>query len=220
MRIIITAVLYLGLLLSFSACQRKPTGTTDTYQSGYDAGYQEGYVAGKSKEDNIIPNNTDVTESPAQEIVKSEFDRTNPAPIGTEQTITDEYQGYTVSININNVTRGDDAWVLVSSVNEFNEAPPEGQEYIVVNATITALSASGDASFTISGYIDFSAFSSTNVQYESPLIVDPEPSLSGDIYEGGSLTGNVTFLVNKSDTAPKLAYLREYDGSGGLWYTL
>ena len=162
------------------------------------------------------------TEPPSIETDTPEpgYSRMNPAPIGVEQIITDSYNGYDVSAKINSVTRGADALTLVTQANQFNESPGEGEEYIVVNATITALSASSDTAFSVYSYLDFSAFSSTNSQYEMPSVVDPEPELSGDFFEGGSITGNITLKVRTDDPAPKLVYLRDFDGSGGIWFSL
>jgi hypothetical protein len=162
------------------------------------------------------------TEPPAADIRTPEpgYDRLKPAPIGVEQTITDSYKGYKISVKINSATRGEDAWKMISEANQFNESPDEGEEYIVVSATVTALSGSKDAAYAVNSYWDFNAFSSTNTQYEMPLIVDPKPELSGDIYEGGSITGNFTLKVRTDDPAPKIAYLRDYDGSGGIWFSL
>ena len=218
MKLLFTFIIYLCLIASFSACQKQPAEDPDPYQTGYDAGYKEGYTSGWQDEDES-PQDTQPAQSPEASPEESPgYGRTNPAPVGTEQTI--KKNGYTISVKINSVTRGEEAWNMVTAANQFNDAPPENMEYVVVNATVTALASETDASITVYGYGDFTAFSSSNAEYDSPIVVDPEPALEGDIYEGGSLTGNVTFAVSKEDPAPKIVYLRNYDGSGGLWFSL
>lgn len=221
MKLLFTFLIYFCLALTLSGCQRDTAQEPDPYQTGYDAGYQEGYNSGQDQKND---ENSPAAESPrptrAPEKTAPEYGRTNPAPVGTEQTIKADYEGYTVSVTINSIARGQEAWEMVSAANQFNDAPPENMEYLVVNATVTALAADTDASLSIYGYSDFTAFSSSNAEYETPIVVDPEPALEGDIYEGGSITGYITFAVNKDDAAPKMVYLRQFDGSGGIWFSL
>ncbi|MEL4106624.1 stalk domain-containing protein [Oscillospiraceae bacterium WX1] len=146
------------------------------------------------------------------------YNRTNPAPIGTEQTITTS-SGYTVSVKINNIVRGSQAWQLIQQANMFNGAPSEGYEYIVVNATVSAKTSTKDTAYVVS-YYDFDSFSKSNTEYTSSFVVPPDPILSGDIYPGGSFTGNFVVMVKTDDPQPKTAYCRSYDGSGGLWFAL
>lgn len=217
MKLLLTFIIYLCLVVSFSACQKKAVENPDPYQTGYEAGYKEGYTSRQN--DDEKPQDTLPAQSPeASPNETPGYGRTNPAPLGAEQTIKDD--GYTISVKINSVTRGEEAWNMVADANQFNDPPPENMEYMVVNITVTALASETDASMTVYGYSDFTAFSSTNSEYESPILVDPEPALEGDIYEGGSITGNITLSVGKEDPAPKLAFRRNFDGSGGLWFSL
>ena len=90
---------------------------------------------------------------------------------------------------------------------------------MVVNITVTALASETDASMTVYGYSDFNAFSSTNSEYESPILVDPEPAL-GRYIRGRKYHGKHHIICRKEDPAPKLAFRRNFDVSGGLWFSL
>jgi hypothetical protein len=63
----------------------------------------------------------------------------------------------------------------------------------------------------------FEAVSSNGVVYENPMIVEPEPSLSTELYEGGEVEGWVAFLVDEDDT-PLIVWQREWDDE--LWFSL
>ncbi|WP_181502859.1 hypothetical protein [Paranoxybacillus vitaminiphilus] len=49
------------------------------------------------------------------------------------------------------------------------------------------------------------------------MIVEPEPSLSTELYEGGEVEGWVAFLVDEDDT-PLIVWQREWDDE--LWFSL
>lgn len=149
------------------------------------------------------------------------YSRTNPAPVGTSQTVTvDNYsQKYTAVITVTDVVRGASAWQKIKAANQFNDEPADGKEYILTKIKATVTSSSDDKAVNFSGY-NFDAFSSTNVEYPSVSVVEPEPELSGNVYKDGTLEGYVTFLVNTSDTAPKIVYGANYDGTGGVWFSL
>jgi hypothetical protein len=152
----------------------------------------------------------------------TEYSRTNPAPIGTEQTIaiSSYSKTYTATVKINSIDRGDAAWSKIKAANQFNSQADSGKEYILVNATITIDSAAADSAVSVYGYSDFDVFTSDNVEYDKALVSDPDPELDGDVYAGGSITGYFTVAVDTDDKAPKAAYGRGYDSSGGIWFAL
>ena len=51
-------------------------------------------------------------------------DRTSPAPFG-ETIITEDWKA-----NFLEVVRGDEAWTMIQAVNQFNELPADGMEYV------------------------------------------------------------------------------------------
>ena len=149
------------------------------------------------------------------------YSRDNPAPVGITQGITIKSfsKSYTAYVMINSVVRGAKAWTLIHEANIFNSAPESGTEYIVAKATLTLDSVSNGSSVSASNY-DFDAFSSSNTEYASSIIVAPNPQFKGDLYAGGSVTGYFVVKVSTSDLYPKIVYGRNYDGSGGIWFSL
>lgn len=67
--------------------------------------------------------------------------RSNPAPLG--ETVTSEDWQITVL----EVVRGTEAWTMVQEANQFNDAPTEGMEYVVVRMRVRYI---GTADETVS----------------------------------------------------------------------
>lgn len=149
------------------------------------------------------------------------YGRSNPAPVGTEQTIkiSNYSQEYTVVIKVNSITRGETAWDELYEANQFNTPPTADTEYIIINVTAT-LTDVADSSSVYFNYFDFDRFSNTDVEYTYQSVVIPDPVFSGDVYEGGTISGNIVMLVNKTDDNPKIVYGRKYDGTGGIWFSI
>jgi len=151
----------------------------------------------------------------------SGYSRTNPAPIGTSQTISikNYSNDYTATIKIVEVISGDEAWKKINEANLFNSQAGEGKMYILAKIEAKVDKINNDKSVSFSGY-NFNLFSAQNVEYAGVFVVDPTPAFSGQVFDGGVLTGYVSFLVDKTDSAPKIVYGMNYDGSGGIWFSL
>lgn len=150
------------------------------------------------------------------------YGRTNPAPVGTAQSISLEsysYGKYNVSAIIQESIRGDAAWQKIKDANMFNGAAPDGQEYVLVKIKLSLNSAEQDKAVNFSDY-DFTAYSPTNTEYKDVMVVAPSPSFSGSLYEGGTLEGYAVYCVDKTDSSPKLVFGAGYDGSGGVWFSM
>lgn len=149
------------------------------------------------------------------------YGRANPAPVGTAQSVSiDSYSGnYSVSALITEALRGDDAWKKIKAANMYNDAAPDGKEYILVKIRLSLDSVDGDRSVSFSRF-DFTPYSATNAEYDSVSVVAPDPRFSGSLYQGGTLEGYAAYLVDKTDTAPKVVFGAKYDGTGGIWFAL
>lgn len=101
----------------------------------------------------------------------------------------------------------------------FNDEPSADKGYILAKISVKAVSVSDDKKLDVSTY-DFDLYSTSNSEYEKVSVVEPDPALGGSIYTGASTEGWVVFLVNKNDLAPKIVYGQEYDGTGGIWFSL
>ena len=153
----------------------------------------------------------------------SEYSRTNPAPIGTAQTINlDSFVDgkSTVTIEITESYRGEEAWKKIKAANSLNSEAEDGKEYVLVKVKATVNKTENDKAISF-GSFSFDAYSNSNVEYaEYTLVVDPSPDFGGNVFAGGTLEGYVTFAVDKTDTAPKIVYGLNYDGSGGIWFNI
>lgn len=213
---VITVLLSALLLLSFTACSSRTK--YGEYKAGYFDGFNAGYSAGLAAGGGTEPENAETpTTLPAPSA--DLYDTPDITPIGTARTFANERDGYTLSVMINSVIRGQEAWELVSAASSSGEEPPVGKEYMVVSATVSALSATADEAVGISGCDIFEIFSNSFVEYGQGSIEGPGPVLKGEINEGESLTGYMSFLVDIGD-APMAVFGRNYDGSGGIWFAL
>lgn len=92
-----------------------------------------------------------------------------------------------------------DGWGAIQAENQFNDPPPAGQRYVLVNATITN---STDEPITPWIAIEIGAIGSQQRVHERCSAVLPE-SLSDapELYPGGTATGNVCVLVSEAEVS-------------------
>ena len=116
--------------------------------------------------------------------------RDNPAAIGSTVKGSD----YTVVIN--SVTLG--ATDQVMAANQFNDSPPAGSSYAVINATITYTGK--DSGYAAIVGIDYVTASGNVITSADTLAVGPDPTLGLDeLYTGASATGNVVLAIPDGD---------------------
>lgn len=154
----------------------------------------------------------------------NEYSRTNPAPLNTVQkyTKTSEWSdedNYTVSVRILETVRGDKAYEALKKKSSFYSKPDDGYEYMNVKIAFSVIDTKGDFSITPSQY-DFTAFSSNNEESPQNIYSSLDPVLTGALYKGGNTEGWITIMVKKDDKSPKLAYGLDYNGAGGIWFSL
>lgn len=150
------------------------------------------------------------------------YSRKNPAPVGTSQTIKieDYSKSYTATVTVLSTERGASAWEKIKAANSYNDAAPEGQEYILAKIKVAVNNVKDDAAVSVWGYSMFDAFTQNDEEYRKVSVVKPEPELEADIYSGASTEGYVVFCVNKSDKNPKIVFGRDYTGANGIWFKL
>ncbi|QPK79215.1 DUF2232 domain-containing protein [Corynebacterium lizhenjunii] len=113
--------------------------------------------------------------------------RENPLPVGS----TVETADWAVTINSVDL----DAAEAILAHNEFNDAPAEGEAYVMVNATITYKGDNPDGEVP-SGTIQFVTAEGVTVSSSDRPLVEPEQLDSlVELYNGGSITGNIAFAV-------------------------
>jgi hypothetical protein len=89
----------------------------------------------------------------------------NPAEIN--DTLTLESSGSTYDFSVVKVVRGDAANYIVKNANQFNENPPTGYEYLLVDVKVAYTK--GENSVYLS-YLNFKAYCE-GVECKSPIIV-------------------------------------------------
>ncbi len=114
--------------------------------------------------------------------------RANPNPIGSVIE-ADEW-----TVTVNSVTLG--ANDAIAAENPFNDAPADGMEYILVNATITYTGS--DEQGAMPAFVGFEYVTADGATTDSlsSLAVAPDAldSLS-PLYNGGTVTGNVVLVA-------------------------
>lgn len=148
--------------------------------------------------------------------------RANPAAVGHTMTIyyLSAFDRYTAKVTLLEVIRGDDAWQKIKAANMFNQAPKDDTEYIAARIRFELVSIPDGKALEVSP-ADFKAVSAAGKEYDWTTAVPPEPSLRTKLYEGASHEGWAVFAVDRSDSAPILAYGRKADdGTGGIWFSL
>ncbi|MCL2090355.1 MAG: hypothetical protein FWH11_03885 [Micrococcales bacterium] len=131
---------------------------------------------------------TDQTDADQPEVDKAQGragTRDNPYPVGS--TI----KGKEWEVTINSVTLG--ANDAVAAENQFNDPPPEGKQYALVNITATYVGTESSTPWVTIKYVG--ADGSTASSYDASAVVPDEFNSYTELYQGGSATGNIALLV-------------------------
>lgn len=172
-----------------------------------------------SKEDNT-------SKSSSKETTKSSSTsepgkRSNPVKLGQTGTIKERFyddssKGYDgkVSITLTEVKRGEEAWGLISQANQFNDAAPEGYEWVLVKAKISVSDLdSADVKYHV--YNSFTPFDANgqSIDQQSKFVVNPDPKFEGEIFNGGTVEGYFSFLAKTNEDV-----ILEYRGNSADCY--
>lgn len=147
--------------------------------------------------------------------------RSNPAPIGTTvRFTTDDYFVGQVSgsLRVEEVIRGQAAWKALLDANPYNDPPEQGFEYILAKIYVKVDEVEKSDSQYFIDQFSFTLVSGSGKDYKPAIVLEPEPQLDAQLYEGGSHTGWVAFQVEVNDSNPLIAFGRHWDGSGGYWF--
>lgn len=130
-----------------------------------------------------------VDDEPSAEAGPEAGTRENPLPLGTVIS-GEEWQ-----VVVNSVTL--DATDAVLAANMFNEPPAAGAVYALANVTVTYLGP--DSGFASTVGLDYVTATGEVISTWDNFAVAPEPTLdSGELYTGGSSTGNIVFQIPAS----------------------
>jgi len=152
---------------------------------------------------------------------QASYSRSNPAPIGTEQTavIDTITENYTATVKVSEVIRGSVALDIIKTASQYNADPADGYEYILAKISVTAVDVADDKAIMLSR-AKFVGYSSNDVQFDSAPVTSIEPKMAERIFTGGNTEGYVAYLVKKDDQNQKMAFGTKFDGSSGVWFKL
>lgn len=135
--------------------------------------------------------------------------RTNPVPFQKTATVDDELyddEGNTYAIKfdltVKGVIRGDEAYQKLKSMNEYNEAAPEGYEWVLAETKVKFVeSETEDLSFYIDGIMNFEMVSESGDIYSGDVYGTTEPDFSFEMYVGNEKEGYISGLVKTGENA-------------------
>lgn len=159
---------------------------------------------------------------------ENKYSRTNPAPIGTAQTVklsTNDADfnviNYTANVVINEVYRGNESWEILKKANMFNSEPGEGKEYVLIKVKISVEGLPNDLSANISQAMfnfystDFTKYNDINI-----CVMPDNKNINTNVYNGGMVEGYVCKEITLNDSTPSVAFGQDFLGNGGIWFSL
>ena len=145
-------------------------------------------VVSDAVDDAFTPDTATVSQN-GEEQSNDAGSRQNPAKIGATLT------GKDWTVVVNKFTP--DATEQVMAENEFNDEPKAGQEYALVNLTVTYTGDGSDFAEFIS--VAFVGDDGKTYNQSDSMAVAPD-ALEGELYKGGTATGNVEIAIPKNAT--------------------
>ncbi|MEM5591334.1 hypothetical protein AAHH67_05505 [Niallia circulans] len=135
--------------------------------------------------------------------------RTNPVPFKKTVTVEDELyndkgESFPIKFDLTvlEVTRGEDAYQKLKSMNEFNEPAPDGYEWLLAKTKVKFTeSATKDLSLYIDGIMNFEMVSENGDIYSGDILGTTDPEFSYEMYVGNEKEGYISGLVKKGEKA-------------------
>ena len=125
--------------------------------------------------------------------------RSNPVPLGqaieipveySNEDWTENYEG-TISLQINAITKGQAAMDTLMAENQFNEAPPEGMEWVIFDVTMKLLDGNQDTAYTTSQDFEIVSSSGSEISQDAYASLDGNEFGYTDIFPGAEASGRV-----------------------------
>lgn len=118
--------------------------------------------------------------------------RAAPYPAGAPAALP----GWTVEVL--ETVRGERAWRQLRQANQFNDPPPDGQEYLLVSLRVSATH--GDASARPVQASDFKVTGDARRRYFKASAVTPEPALEAELQGGETTQGWSVYLIEAGES--------------------
>jgi hypothetical protein len=138
--------------------------------------------------------------------------RSNPVSLNSE------YRGEKWSFIITDVQRGANAANQIKTANMFNDAPPEGYEYVLVTLKVTNISTEDKAESVLFS-IDLHMTGSNNRMYSAVSVVPPK-LFSGALFPQGSIEGQRVFLVPSDEKNLMFVVRESFSATAPLYVAL
>lgn len=134
--------------------------------------------------------------------------RDNPIPMGTA---VDVGSGWTLKVNSASVEGTEE----ILAANEFNDLPPDGKQYVLVNVTAGYTGPDDSSVLSVELKVLGESTNKPTANYETTnAVVPPEPQFLGnELFKDGEETGNVVFEIDSTD-AETLVLIGQSFGSG------
>ena len=148
-------------------------------------------------EDTEPQDETSTEESAAEASVIGK--RSNPVLLGQAIEIpveysnddwTENYEG-TISLQISGITKGQAALDILMAENQFNEAPPEGMEWVIFDVTMKLLDGNQDTPFTILPNFEIVSSSGSEIAQDAYASLEGNEFGYTDIFPGAEASGRV-----------------------------
>jgi hypothetical protein len=165
------------------------------------------------------PTNTALPPKPAASPTYEFGNKSNPIPLRTTISLTlDNSKNFDISID--EIHRGDEAWQMVLSTNQFNDPPRNGFEYIAIFLTVRYTGGSSDEVLDLNRF-DFEVVSEGQIlgPFDVPAVVQPDPEFDIELFQGGSASGWFIVEVKTGDLRP-LLILGRSSSSPGIFFSL
>ena len=149
--------------------------------------------------------------------------RMNPVPVGTPflynpTATSSNLYGSTTKITLLEIVKGEEANLRLKQINEYNEPTnPSTDDFLMAKFRFEIQSAATDKTFIINRH-DFKATNNAGTKLYDPSYVTLDPTLDGEMANGGSQEGWIVLECGKTATAPMIVYDSGADASGGIWF--
>lgn len=135
--------------------------------------------------------------------------RSNPVPFQKTATVDDELyddegNSYAMKfdLTVTEVIRGEEAYQMLMSMNQFNEPAPEGYEWVLAKTKVKFVeSETEDISFNIDGVYNFEMISESGDIYSGDIYATVEPDFSFEMYVGNEKEGYIPGLIKTGENA-------------------
>lgn len=177
------AIIGIALLAgAFAGCAGEETGGTVSAPEG-----QDDPDSGSTPEPSEAPDNS----------------RETPAGIGTAI----EVGGWVIVVNSITPLAND----IVAAENQFNSPPATGTQFFIANLSATYTGSDESASLLID--LSYSALGPSNVEYQdfsaSCGVIPAELDVFTEVFQGGTITGNVCWAISTADVAELTMFVEE-----------